>query len=51
MMNTISVSDGTSMNHAGMRMSLVSREMIADSMEIAVRGHAYDALVGLGGDE
>lgn len=49
MMNTISVSDGTSMNHAGMRMSLVSREMIADSMEIAVRGHAYDALVGLGG--
>ena len=49
MMNTISVSDGTSMNHAGMRMSLVSRELIADSMEVAVRGHAYDALVGLGG--
>lgn len=49
MMNTISVSDGTSMNHDGMRMSLVSRELIADSMEIAVRGHAYDGWVGLGG--
>jgi dihydroxy-acid dehydratase len=48
-MNTISVSDGTSMNHDGMRMSLVSRELIADSMELAVRGHAYDALVGFGG--
>lgn len=49
MMNTISVSDGTSMNHDGMRMSLVSRELIADSMEVAVRGHAYDGWVGLGG--
>ena len=49
MMNTISVSDGTSMNHDGMRMSLISRELIADSMEVAVRGHAYDALIGLGG--
>ena len=49
MMNTISVSDGTSMNHDGMRMSLISREIIADSMEVAVRGHAYDALVGFGG--
>ncbi|MBC5784645.1 dihydroxy-acid dehydratase [Ramlibacter sp. USB13] len=48
-MNTISVSDGTSMNHDGMRMSLVSRELIADSMELAVRGHAYDALIGFGG--
>lgn len=48
-MNTISVSDGTSMNHDGMRMSLISRELIADSMEVAVRGHAYDALVGFGG--
>ncbi len=49
MMNTISVSDGTSMNHDGMRMSLISREIIADSMEVAVRGHAYDALIGFGG--
>ena len=48
-MSTISVSDGTSMNHDGMRMSLVSRELIADSIEVAVRGHAYDALVGFGG--
>ena len=46
---TISVSDGTSMNHAGMRMSLVSREVIADSVEVAVRGHAYDALVAFAG--
>lgn len=48
-MSTISVSDGTSMNHDGMRMSLLSRELIADSMEMAVRGHAYDALVGFAG--
>lgn len=48
-MNTISVSDGTSMNHDGMRMSLISRELIADSTEVAVRGHAYDGLVGFGG--
>jgi dihydroxy-acid dehydratase len=47
--STISVSDGTSMNHAGMRMSLVSREVIADSVEVAVRGHAYDALVAFAG--
>jgi dihydroxy-acid dehydratase len=47
--STISVSDGLSMNHRGMRMSLVSREIIADSIEAVVRGHAYDALVGLGG--
>ena len=46
---TISVSDGVSMNHRGMRMSLVSRELIADSIEAVVRGHAYDALVGFGG--
>jgi dihydroxy-acid dehydratase len=46
---TISVSDGTSMNHAGMRMSLVSRELIADSIEVAVRAHGYDALIGFGG--
>jgi dihydroxy-acid dehydratase len=47
--STISVSDGTSMSHAGMRMSLVSREVIADSIELVVRGHGYDALVGFGG--
>ncbi len=46
---TVSVSDGLSMNHDGMRMSLVSREVIADSVEMVVRGHAYDALVGFGG--
>ena len=46
---TVSVSDGVSMNHDGMRMSLVSREVIADSVEMVVRGHAYDALVGFGG--
>ncbi len=46
---TISVSDGMSMNHKGMRMSLVSRELIADSIEAVVRGHAYDALVGFAG--
>ena len=46
---TVSVSDGVSMNHRGMRMSLVSRELIADSVEAVVRGHAYDALVGFGG--
>lgn len=47
--STISVSDGTSMNHAGMRMSLVSREVIADSVEVAVRAHAYDGLVAVAG--
>jgi dihydroxy-acid dehydratase len=46
---TVSVSDGVSMNHAGMRMSLVSRELIADSIEAVMRGHAYDALVGFAG--
>lgn len=48
-MTTISVSDGTSMNHDGMRMSLLSRELVADGIELAVRGHAYDALVGFAG--
>jgi len=47
--STISVSDGTSMNHMGMRMSLVSRETIADSVELVVCGHAFDALVGFAG--
>ena len=46
---TISVSDGVSMNHRGMRMSLVSRELIADSIEAVMRAHAYDALVGFAG--
>jgi len=47
--STISVSDGTSMNHAGMRMSLVSRELIADSVEAVIRAHGYDGVVGLAG--
>ncbi|MGE0312965.1 MAG: dihydroxy-acid dehydratase [Lautropia sp.] len=46
---TVSVSDGVSMNHRGMRMSLMSRELIADSIEMVMRAHAYDALVGLAG--
>ena len=46
---TISVSDGVSMNHKGMRLSLVSREIIANSIEAVMRGHAYDALVGFAG--
>ncbi|MGI9258527.1 MAG: dihydroxy-acid dehydratase [Gammaproteobacteria bacterium] len=44
-----SVADSMSMNHRGMRFSLVSRELVADSIEAVVRGHAYDALVGFGG--
>src|ERR1700756_5972133 len=46
---TITVTDGIAMGHAGMKSSLVSRECIADSVELTVRGHAYDALVGLAG--
>ena len=46
---TVSVSDGISMNHQGMKCSLISREVIADSIEIVMRGHAYDGLVGFGG--
>ena len=46
---TISVSDGISMNHQGMKCSLVSREVIADSIELVMRGHAYDGLIGFGG--
>jgi hypothetical protein len=49
MFSTISLSDGTSMNHNGMKMSLVSRETIADSVELVVRGHAYDGLVAFAG--
>ncbi len=47
--NTISVSDGIAMGHEGMKASLVSREVIADSVELMMRGHAYDGLVGLAG--
>jgi len=46
---TITVTDGIAMGHAGMKASLVSREVIADSVELTMRGHCYDALVGLGG--
>jgi dihydroxy-acid dehydratase len=46
---TISISDGIGMNHEGMKFSLVSRELIADSIEAVVHGHAYDALVAFGG--
>ncbi len=46
---TISVSDGIGMNHEGMKFSLVSRELIADSIEAVVHGHAYDGLIGFGG--
>ena len=46
---TISVSDGISMQHQGMKFSLLSREIIADSVEAVVRGHAYDALVCFAG--
>ena len=46
---TISVSDGLSMNHQGMKFSLISREVIADSVELVVRGHAYDGIIGFGG--
>ena len=46
---TVSVSDGVGMNHEGMKFSLVSRELIADSIEAVMRGHAYDGLVMFGG--
>src|SRR5499427_5953939 len=46
---TITVTDGIAMGHAGMKSSLVSREVIADSIELTMRGHCYDALVGLAG--
>ena len=46
---TITVTDGIAMGHAGMKSSLVSRETIADSVELTMRGHCYDALVGLAG--
>jgi len=46
---TITVTDGIAMGHNGMRASLPSREVIADSVELTMRGHGYDALVGLAG--
>ena len=47
--NTITVTDGIAMGHQGMKSSLGSREVIADSVELSVRGHCYDALVGFAG--
>ncbi|WP_375289463.1 dihydroxy-acid dehydratase [Qipengyuania sp.] len=47
--NTITVTDGIAMGHQGMKSSLVSREVIADSVELSVRGHCYDALMGFAG--
>lgn len=46
---TITVTDGIAMGHQGMKVSLVSRDVIADSVELTMRGHCYDALVGLAG--
>ncbi|MGC6472121.1 MAG: dihydroxy-acid dehydratase [Parvibaculales bacterium] len=46
---TISVTDGIAMGHEGMKSSLVSRDVIADSVELTMRGHCYDAMVGLAG--
>ena len=46
---TIAVSDGIAMGHEGMKASLVSRELIADSVELMMRAHCYDALVALAG--
>jgi dihydroxy-acid dehydratase len=46
---TITVTDGIAMGHEGMRSSLVSRDVIADSVELTMRGHSYDALVGVAG--
>jgi dihydroxy-acid dehydratase len=46
---TITVTDGIAMGHQGMKSSLVSREVIADSIELTMRGHCYDALVGVAG--
>jgi dihydroxy-acid dehydratase len=46
---TITVTDGIAMGHQGMKSSLASREVIADSVELTMRGHSYDALVGIAG--
>ena len=47
-LNTISISDGVTMGTEGMKASLISREMIADSVELVARGHMFDAIVGIG---
>ncbi len=47
--NTITVTDGIAMGHQGMKSSLISREVIADSVELSMRGHCYDALIGFAG--
>ena len=46
---TITVTDGIAMGHEGMKSSLVSRDVIADSVELTMRGHCYDAMVGIAG--
>ncbi len=46
---TITVTDGIAMGHQGMKSSLVSREVIADSIELTMRGHCYDSMVGIAG--
>ena len=46
---TITVTDGIAMGHAGMYASLPSRDLIADSVELTVRGHCYDAIIGVAG--
>ena len=46
---TITVTDGIAMGHEGMKSSLPSREVIADSVELTMRGHSYDALIGIAG--
>jgi len=46
---TITVTDGIAMGHEGMKSSLVSREVITDSVELTMRGHCYDAMVGIAG--
>ena len=46
---TITVTDGIAMGHQGMKSSLISREVIADSIELTMRGHSYDAMVGIAG--
>ncbi len=47
-LNTISISDGVTMGTEGMKASLISRETIADSVELVARGHMFDAIVGIG---
>ena len=47
--NTFVVTDGEAMGHEGMKCSLVSRDVIADAIELVVRGHQMDAILGIGG--